>query len=449
MALRAAHALATSVVEVQAEARCQGAGEGATHAGPAVARRSAHEARQHVKRSTHARGKRTGRSHLAAGAGVQEGERRSMAHVTIRPVQTTADEKKFLDFPYTFYKADPYWVAPLRLERKKLIDRQHNPFYHHAQLALYLAEDAGHVLGRIGAIVNANHNHTHQDRVGFFGFFECVQDHAVAHALFDAAQAFLHAAGMEAIRGPATPSVNDEYGVLVDGFQASPVVLMPYNPPYYSALMEGYGFTKAKDLFAYLLDQETVYTDKVVRAHALVTQRHHLTFRSINMRDFAQDVQRIKAVYNAAWQANWGAVAMTDAEFDALAHDLKRIVEPDLVILAEAHGQLIGFALSLPDINRALKYNKNGRLLGGVWHLYTKKKEINLCRILVLGVLPGYHKTGAAGVLFFETAARAKQLGYRYGEASWILEDNVMMNRAAQAMQGIKYKTYRIYQKAL
>jgi len=254
---------------------------------------------------------------------------------------------------------------------------------------------------------------------------------------------------MEAMRGPANPSVNDEYGVLVDGFQTSPVVLMPYNPPYYSELMEQYGLQKAKDLFAYLLDQETVYTDKLVRAHARVTQRNRLTFRALNMKEFAHDVQRIKAVYNAAWQENWGAVAMTDAEFDALATDLKKIVDPELVILAEAHGQTIGFALSLPDINRALKYNKRGGLLGGVWHLYTKKAQINLCRILVLGVLPAYKKTGAAGVLFFETATRAKHLGYRYGEASWILEDNVMMNRAAEAMHGQKYKTYRIYQKAI
>jgi GNAT superfamily N-acetyltransferase len=372
-----------------------------------------------------------------------------MAHFTIRSVRTKADEKKFLDFLYTFYKEDPYWVAPLRMERKKLIDRKHNPFYQHAQLELYLAEREGQVIGRIAAIVNARHNQAHQDKVGFFGFFECVRDQAVAHALFDAAQQFLHAHGMEAMRGPANPSVNDEYGVLVDGFQASPVVLMPYNPPYYREFMERYGFKKAKDLYAYLLDQETVYTDKLVRASARVTHRNHLTFRSLNMQNFAHDVQRIKAVYNAAWHENWGAVAMTDAEFDALATDLKRIVDPELVILAEAHGQTIGFALSLPDINQALKYNKRGGLLGGVWHLYTKKKQIDRCRILVLGVLPAYKKTGAAGVLFFETAVRAKRLGYRYGEASWILEDNVMMNRAAEVMRGQKYKTYRIYQKAI
>src|SRR5262249_49252863 len=275
-----------------------------------------------------------------------------------------------------------------------------------------------------------------QEKVGFFGFFECVPDQAVANALFDAAQQFLHAHGMEAMRGPAPPSVKDEYGLLVDGFQASPVVLMPYNPPYYRELMERYGFTKAKDLYAYLLDQETVYTDKLVRASARVIQRNRLTFRSLNMHDFAHDVQRIKAIYNAAWQENWGAVPMTDAEFDALARDLKRIVDPELVILAEAQGQQIRFALALPDINQEVKYNKRGRLLGGVWHLYTKKAQINRCRILVLGVLPAYKKTGAAGVLFFETAARAKRLGYRYGEASCAFEDNGIDQPARAALTG-------------
>jgi hypothetical protein len=155
-----------------------------------------------------------------------------MTNFTIRPVRTKADENKFLAFLYTFYQADPYWVAPLRLERRKLIDRQHNPFYHHAQLALYLAERKGQVIGRIGAIVNARHNDTYQEKVGFFGFFECVPEQAVANALFDAAQQFLHTHGMAAMRGPASPSVNDEYGVLVEGFQTSPAVLMPYNPPY-------------------------------------------------------------------------------------------------------------------------------------------------------------------------------------------------------------------------
>ena len=167
------------------------------------------------------------------------------------------------------------------------------------------------------------------------------------------------------------------------------------------------------------------------------------------MKDFKNEVRRIKEVYNAAWQYNWGAVAMTDAEFDALAEDLKAVVEPELVLIAESKGKMIGFGLSLPDINVRLKANKNGGLIGGLLRLLVFKKKIDLVRVIVLGVIPEFQRSGAAGVLFYETAVRAKKLGYRYGEASWILEDNVMMNRAAETMQGKRYKTYRIYQKEI
>jgi hypothetical protein len=370
-----------------------------------------------------------------------------MPNFTIRPVQTKADTKKFIDFFYELYKDDPNFVPPLRMDREKLIDKKKNPFYKHSEMELFLAERDGKVIGRIGAIVNYNHNKEHSDRVGFFGFFECINDQEVATALFEEAKKFVKSKGMNALRGPANPSVNDEYGLLIEGFDSGAVILMTYNPKYYIDLIEGAGFKKEKDLYAYLLSQDTVYTEKFIRANEIVKKRSGLTFRSVNMKDFDREVDRIKQVYNTAWEKNWGEVPMTDDEFKALAADLKMIVVPELVIMAEnKEGELVGFGLSLPDINMALKYNKNGGLLGGLWHLYTKKKKINLCRIIVLGVLPEYRKTGAAGVLFFETAARAKKLGYQYGEASWILEDNVMMNRAAETMQGKIYKKYRIYQ---
>lgn len=372
-----------------------------------------------------------------------------MPPFTVRPVRTKTDTKKFIDFIYTLYRDDQNWVAPLRMDREKLINKEKNPFYKHSMMELFLAERNGEVIGRIGAIVNDNHNKEHNDKVGFFGFFECVNEQAVADSLFDEAKKYLLSKGMNAMRGPASPSVNDEYGLLVEGFDSPPVVLMTYNPKYYETLIQSYGFKKEKDLYAYILDQNTVYTEKFNRANEIVKHRNSMTFRAINMKDFANEVRRIKEVYNSAWQYNWGAVAMTDEEFDALANDLKMVVEPELVLIAESKGKMIGFGLSLPDINVPLKYNKNGGTLGGLWHLYTKKKKIELVRVIVLGVLPEYQKTGAAGALFYETAVRAKKLGYKYGEASWILEDNVMMNRAAEMMQGKRYKTYRIYQKEI
>ncbi|MGA7160108.1 MAG: hypothetical protein WBZ48_03845 [Bacteroidota bacterium] len=369
-----------------------------------------------------------------------------MENVSILPVRSKSDEKRFIRFLWDIYANDPLWVPPLMMDRKKLIDKKKNPFYAHSDMELFLAERNGKVVGRIGAIVNHNHNKEHNENIGFFGFYESVNDQVVANALFDAAKKYLQAKGVTAIRGPANPSVNDEYGLLVEGFDRSPVVLMTYNPPYYGTLFEKYGFKKLKDLYAYLLDQNTVYSERFVRFNEIVKQREGLTFRSVDMKHFKEEVDRIKVMYNKAWSKNWGAVPMTDAEFDALAADLKPVVVPDLIIIAEAKGQPIGFALSLPDINVPLKYNKNGGLLTGLFHLYTKKKLVDLVRIIVLGVIPEQQRTGAAGVLFYETAVRAKKLGYRYGEASWVLEDNIMMNRAAEMMNGNRYKTYRIYE---
>jgi GNAT superfamily N-acetyltransferase len=365
--------------------------------------------------------------------------------MTVRPIATSQDVKTFIKLPWKIYANDPMWVPPLLMDRKKLIDRKKNPFYSHAEAEFYLAERDGEAVGRIGAILNHNHNKEHGENIGFFGFFECIDDQVVANALFDAARKFLSQFRVTAVRGPANPSVNDEYGMLVDGFDTPPTVLMTHNPPYYDTLVTAYGFKKAKDLFAYWLSQDDVYTERLERAVNIVRQRNRLTFRPMDMKHYKEEVDRIKVVYNSAWRKNWGAVPMTDAEFDALAADLKAVVEPRLVIIAEAQGKPVGFGLALPDINVPLKYNKSGRLLSGLFHLMTKKKKINAVRVITLGVIPEYLNSGAAGVLFYETARRAKELGYQYGEASWILEDNVMMNRAAETLQGKIYKRYRIY----
>jgi hypothetical protein len=372
-----------------------------------------------------------------------------IAEITVRPVLTKNDATRFIKFLWTIYKGNSSWVPPLMMDRRKLMDTKKNPFYQHAEVEFYIAERNGKMVGRIAAIVNHNHNKEHGDKVGFFGFFECINDQSVANALFDKAKAFLVSKGMNAMRGPANPSVNDEYGMLIEGFDLSPTILMTYNPKYYLALLDNYGFKKAKDLYAYLLSQETVYSDRLERANAIVKKRQGLTIRTMDMKHFDDEVKLIKDVYNKAWAKNWGAVPMTDAEIDALAADLKPVVVPGLVLFAQIQGKTIGFALSIPDINMALIHNKNGALLPGLFHLFTKKKKINLVRIIVLGVLPEYQSSGAAGVLFYETAARAKSLGYQFGEASWVLEDNEAMNHSAEVMNGTITKKYRIYELAL
>ena len=372
-----------------------------------------------------------------------------MDGLIIRSVSSKQDVNTFIRLLWKIYRNYPAWVPPLMMDRKKLMDTEKNPFYKHADAEFFLAEHDGEVVGRIAAIVNHNHNKEHNENIGFFGFFECINDQTVANALFDKAKEYLLTHGVTAMRGPANPSVNDEYGLLIEGFDLSPTVLMTYNPPYYVELIENYGFRKAKDLYAYLLDQKMIYTDRFNRAHELVKKRYNLNFRTFNIKRFAEEVEKVKAVYNNAWAKNWGAVPMTDEEMDALAADLKPIIVPELVIFAEKEGKTIGFSLALPDINVPLKYNKNGYFLPGLYHLLTKKKKIDLVRVIVLGVLPEYLYTGAGSALFYETGVNAKKLGYGYGEASWILEDNERMVKSAEAMLGTINKRYRIYEMSL
>jgi GNAT superfamily N-acetyltransferase len=335
------------------------------------------------------------------------------------------------------------------MDRKKLIDKKRNPFYRHARMQLFLADHEGETVGRIGAIVNDNHNIEHKENIGFFGFFECVNDQEVANALFDAASDWLRRAGVSAMCGPASPSVNDEYGLLVDGFERPPAILMAYNPPYYQTLCEQYGLRKAKDMYAYYLEQNEVFSERFVRVSELAKKREGLEFRSLNMKDFDREVKTIRDLYNKAWASNWGEVPMTEEEFNYAAKDLKPIVDPDLVIIAESKGVPVGFALSLPDLNVILKRNRSGRLLPFLFRYLLFKKKIDFIRIVILGVLPQYLNSGIGAVLFYETGRRAVQKGYYHGEASWVLEDNVMMNRGAELLSGRRYKTYRIYEKPL
>ncbi|MCI0706904.1 MAG: hypothetical protein L0Y80_05385 [Ignavibacteriae bacterium] len=372
-----------------------------------------------------------------------------MSPIQIRTVTTNSDRDQFIKFQWKIYNGNSAWVPPLLMDRRKIMDKQKNPFYEHADADFFIAERDGEMVGRVAAIINHNHIKEHNEKVGFFGFFESINDQSVANALLDHAGQYLKSRGMAAMRGPANPSVNDDWGLLFEGFQYPPVMLMPYNPPYYIQLIEGYGFKKAKDLFAFKLTQDRVYTEKMERVYKLMRERHSMVFRSLNMKRFPDEVQLIKQIFNSAWQKNWGAVPMTDAEIEALAADLKPVVEPDLVIFAEMNGKTIGFALSLPDINMVLKNNKKGRLLPGLFQLFFNKKKIDGVRIIVLGVLPEYQRTGAAGVLFYETALRAKKLGYMWGEASWVLEDNIPMVRAAEAMSAELYKKYRVYERSL
>lgn len=372
--------------------------------------------------------------------------------LNIRALEAT-DTLPFIKSQWLFYKNDPFWVPPLIMDRKKLLNQAKNPIYKHTQIQLFLAEDNGKVVGRIAAIKNGNHLATHHDDVGFFGFFECVNNQEVANALFRAAEEWLRKQGVRYSRGPVNPSLNDEAGLLVKGFDGPPIVLMTYNPEYYAALIEGAGYQKEKDLYAYWLDPEKYRSEKMQRMIEAIKQRNGITFRSVDFKNkaqFAKDVELIKQMYNTAWQPNWGFVKMTDDEFAFLAADLKQIADPRFVFFVEVKGQAAGFILGLPNINQALIHNKRGGIVGGVWNLLTRKKQVNQLRIIVMGVLPQYQRTGADAALYHEIGSRGFTWNLKGAEASWILEDNDMMNKGlSQTMQAEHYRTYRVYQKTL
>jgi GNAT superfamily N-acetyltransferase len=359
----------------------------------------------------------------------------------------------FIKSQWAFYKDDPHWVPPLLMDRKKLLNTNVNPFFRHAEIQLFVAEQNNRIVGRIAAITNALHNATHHDRVGFFGFFESIQDQGVATALFTAAEQWLRDKGMDTIRGPVNPSMNDECGLLVHGFDGPPVILMSYNPPYYVNLIENAGFGKAKDLYAYRVTQQTYRSDKLKRIFNTLIERKKITFRSIDFKDknqYRRDVELIKYMYNTAWQPNWGFVKMTDEEFDFLANDLKQIADSSLVFFAEIMGVPAGFILALPDINQVLIRNRKGGIVKGALLLLMKSKKIDILRILVLGVLPEFQKSGVDAAMYSEIGTRGLKRGIVGAEASWILEDNQMMNRGlTTTMNADRYRTYRIYEKRI
>lgn len=360
---------------------------------------------------------------------------------------------KFISSQWDFYKNDPNFVPPLKLDRRKLLNTKKNPFFKHSEIRFFIAIDNSQIRGRIAGIINHNHNKTHNDKVGFFGFFECVNDSNVSLALFSKVEEWLKEKGMESVRGPVNPSMNDENAILIDGFDLPPVLLMPYNPKYYQNLIEGLGYKKAKDLFAYHLVNEEYVSDKMLRMNDLIVDRYELEIRSMDFKNkdnFKRDLEDIKKIYNEAWEKNWGHVKMTSEEFDFLASDLKGFADPNYVLILKSKGILAGFALGLPNLNEVLIHNKSGGLLGALFHLLTKKKKIKMMRILVLGVLPEFRGKGFDSVLYNELGKRGLPKGIKFGEASWILEDNYdMIKGATQIMKGKHYKTYRIFEKEI
>ncbi|NUM71937.1 MAG: hypothetical protein HUU43_13895 [Ignavibacteriaceae bacterium] len=370
--------------------------------------------------------------------------------VTVKKCESKSDILRFIKLQWKFYQGNNSWVPPLIMDRKKMLDREKNPFFEHAEVDYFIAYKNGEAVGRIAAIKNDLHNEVHKEKTGFFGFFETIDDQEVTNTLLDTVKEWLKKRGMNIMRGPASHSSNDEWGLLIDEFVDPPMILMPYNPPYYQKLLENYGLKKSMDLLAYKLNYDVQSNvDKIKRAADIAQRRSNVKVRNINFKKFNEELELIKDLYNKTWQPNWGFVPLTSKEIDMVAADLKQLAVQELAMFAMIDGKNVGFTLTLPDYNQIFR-KMNGRLFPfGIFKLLLGRKKINRCRVIMLGVLPEYQKKGIDAVLYKEITERGGRIGFRIGEASWILEDNEMMVKSAQMMQGERYKTYRVYDYAL
>lgn len=377
-----------------------------------------------------------------------------MSTITVQPVTDKKGLLEYIRFPFKLYRDDPNWVPPLIEERRDYLDPRKNPLYEHSRFQLFLARRDGELVGTIGAIINDRHNEVHHELMGAFGFFECIDDQAVADALLDAAEAWCRGQGMTVMRGPLNFSMNDEVGTLIDGFDEPPMVMMTYNPRYYPALIERRGYVKAMDLYAWIYDIEQRLRDapeKVFHVAQKAMEKRGLKVRKLDMKNFDRDVEFFKEAYNRAWQRNWGFVPMTDAEIDHLVKGLKPLIDPELIFIAETQdGQPAGVSLTLPDLHQALRASGGGRMwpFGLLKFLWCRRK-IDQVRLIAMGMIEEYRGRGADAIFYLETARTALKRGYKRLEGSWILENNTMMNQIIERLGGTRYKTYRIYEKQL
>ena len=376
-----------------------------------------------------------------------------MPQIEISEVRSKAERNAFIKFPWKIYSNDPAWVPPLLLERKEFLRRDKHPFFEHGDAALFLARSGGDIVGRIMVSDDPRYNALHQSNIGCFGMFESIDDQQVANALFEAAAGWLRRLGRNEIMGPIDYSTNYLCGLLIDGFQFPPTLLTGHNLPYYSKLIEGWGFTKEMDLYAWRLADPTVAGSRLRRLAGALEKRSTVTFRPGNLRDIAGEARRLREIYNEAWQNNWGFVPFTEREFDFMTREMKPLLVPELVWLAEVEGKPVGFILCVEDINVAFR-KINGRLttLGlpiGLAKLLYYKSRLTTCRLVALGVIPKYRRHGVAERLVWKVIEEAMGKRGLAGEASLILENNRLMNRFLEAIGAEKYKTYRIYRRKL
>lgn len=360
--------------------------------------------------------------------------------------------QRFIDFPHQLYLGDKNYVPELFIAQRDMLTHGKHPSLKHINIQLFLVEKHDRIVGRIAAIHNKNHNQFTGDNNGFFGFFDAVNDYDVAKLLLNTTSQWLTGKNLTGMMGPVNYSTNDPCGLLINGFDNPPQVMMTYNKPYYQKFLEQYGLEKRMDLFSYWFNTNTI-PQRILKLAKNIEQRlnrNGITIRTINLKKFKEEVKGIKKIYNDAWDKNWGFVPFTDEEFDYVAKDMKLILDKNLVFVAEKNNQMIGFTLALPNINEVQINVNKGRLLpSGIFKLLFNKSKIKSLRVITLGVLNEYRMLGIEACFYTRITEEAARKGYIGAEASWILENNEMMNRELQNIGSKVYKTHRLYQMQL
>jgi len=370
-----------------------------------------------------------------------------MPDLTIRRVATRRERREFLDLPRRIYRDDPLWIPPLRMHQKEMVGYRWNPFYFRNQIQTFLAWRGGEAIGRIAAILNQGHIQQHNDRRGFFGFFECVDEQPVADALFDAVRVWLAEQGIFNLRGPTNPSLNHELGLLVEGFDSSPFFMMSYNPPYYQKLIEQYGFRKTQDLYAFWgnLEMLPAIQERLGEFCARLIERFNVRLRPLDTRRFREDVETFLSIYNRSLVNTWGFVPMSKDELRHMAAGLQRLIVPELAVAAEIDGNVVGAAFALPDYNPRIK-EIDGRLFPfGFIRLLRNKDRIKRIRIISTNVLPEYQLMGIGLTLMHGLVPKGLEWGLEEAEFSWVLESNSLSRGALQKGGAKLAKTYRLY----
>jgi hypothetical protein len=376
--------------------------------------------------------------------------------ITIREHTPGQDIYPFIRAGHEVFRGDPTWIPPLHFELRERLDPKKNPFFARADVALFTAWREGRLVGRCSAQIDREHLRLWKDGTGFFGFFDTIDDPAVGKELIDAAAGWLRRRGMERMRGPLSLYINEEVGILVEGFDSPPVLMMAHSRPYQARLCEAAGLAKEKDLFAWRYSTSAGFSERVLKAWEQIKSLPEIRLRSVDVSHMERDLQAVMDIYNEAWDGKWGVVPALPDEVEKVARDLKLILDPDLAFMAEVEGKPVGMCIMLPNMNEALR-DLDGKLLPtGVFKLLwrMKVKRPRSTRLMMLGIRKDVTRNvkrygGLSAAMYVEVAKRGIAKGYEWSELSWTREDDARINLGIRSMGAHVYKKYRVYNKAL